>query len=65
VSSAVWDISERFGSGRVGNSYRAAAGVVSQLGEHVQIYGEGTYKHFVGSYGMQGWAGNVGIRVTF
>ena len=65
VSNADWDISERFGSGRVGNAYRAAAGATSQLSEHVQIYGEGTYRHFVGSYGMQGWAGNVGIRVTF
>jgi outer membrane autotransporter protein len=65
VSNADWDVSERFGSGRVGNSYRVAAGAVSQLGEHVQVYGEGTYQHFVGSYGMQGWAGNVGIRVTF
>ena len=65
VSSADWDISQRFGSGRVGNSYRVAAGAVSQLGKHVQIYGQGTYQHFVGSYGMRGWSGNVGVRVTF
>jgi outer membrane autotransporter protein len=65
VSSADWGVSERFGSGRVGNAYKVAAGAVSQLGEHVQIYGEGNYQHFVGSYGMRGWAGNVGIRVTF
>jgi outer membrane autotransporter protein len=65
VSSADWDLSERFGSGRVGNSYRVAGGAVSQLSDHVQVYGEGTYQHFVGSYGMRGWAGNVGVRVTF
>lgn len=65
VSSSDWDVAERFGSGRVGNTYRVAAGAISQLGDHVQIYGEGTYRHFTGSYGMQGWAGNVGIRVTF
>ncbi|URL60065.1 autotransporter outer membrane beta-barrel domain-containing protein [Luteibacter flocculans] len=65
VSSDEWNIEDRFGSGRVGNSYRVAAGAVSQLGEHVQIYGEGTYQHFVGSYGMRGWAGNLGIRVSF
>lgn len=65
VSSDEWDIAERFGSGRVGNAYRVAAGAVSQLGEHVQVYGEGTYQHFVGSYGMRGWAGNVGVRITF
>jgi len=65
LSSADWDVAERFGSGRVGNAYRVAAGAVSQLGEHVQVYGQGTYQHFVGSYGMRGWAGNVGVRVTF
>ena len=65
VSSEDWDIAERFGSGRVGNAYRVAAGATSQLGEHVQVYGEGTYQHFVGGHGMRGWAGNVGIRVTF
>ena len=65
VSSTDWGLAQRFGSGRVGNAYKVAAGAVSQLGEHVQVYGEGTYQHFVGSYGMQGWAGNVGIRVTF
>ncbi len=65
VSSEEWNIAERFGSGRVGNAYRVSAGAVSQLGEHVQVYGEGTYQHFVGSYGMRGWAGNIGLRVTF
>lgn len=65
VSSETFNASDRFGSGRVGNSYRVAAGAVSQLGEHVQLYGEGTYQHFVGSYGMRGWAGNLGIRVSF
>lgn len=65
VSNEDWDIAERFGSGRVGNAYRVAAGMTSQLGAHVQVYGEGTYQHFVGGYGMRGWAGNVGIRVTF
>jgi outer membrane autotransporter protein len=65
VSSEAFNASDRFGSGRVGNAYRVAAGAVSQLGEHVQVYGEGTYQHFVGSYGMRGWAGNVGIRVSF
>jgi outer membrane autotransporter protein len=65
VASEAWGIADRFGSGRVGNAYRVGAGATSQLGQHVQIYGEGTYQHFVGSYGMRGWAGNVGIRVTF
>lgn len=65
VSSADWGLADRFGSGRVGNAYKVAAGAVSQLGEHVQVFGEGTYQHFVGSYGMRGWAGNVGVRVTF
>jgi outer membrane autotransporter protein len=65
VSSADWGLADRFGSGRVGNAYKVAAGAISQLGEHVQVFGEGKYQHFVGSYGMRGWAGNVGVRVTF
>nr|WP_275690430.1 autotransporter outer membrane beta-barrel domain-containing protein [Luteibacter yeojuensis] len=65
VSSEEWNIADRFGSGRVGNAYRVSLGAVSQLGRNVQVYGEGTYRHFVGGYGMQGLAGNIGVRVTF
>lgn len=65
VSSEGWDIGSRFQSGRVGNAVRAAAGLTSQLCNHVQLYGEGTWQHFTGSYGMRGWAGYAGIRVTF
>lgn len=65
VSNAEWNVADRFGSGRVGNAYRFAAGAVSQLTDHVQVYGQGTYQHFVGSYGMRGWSGNLGVRVTF
>ncbi len=65
VSSAAWNVSDRFGSGRVGNAYKVSAGAVSQLTDHVQVYGEGNYQHFTGSYGMRGWAGNLGVRVTF
>ncbi|WP_177191183.1 autotransporter outer membrane beta-barrel domain-containing protein [Luteibacter sp. UNC138MFCol5.1] len=65
VSNAEWNVAERFGSGRVGNAYRFAAGAVSQLTDHVQVYGQGTYQHFVGSYGMRGWSGNLGVRVVF
>lgn len=65
VASAEWGVEGRFRSGRVGNGYRVAAGLTSQLTDHVQLYGEGTWRHFVGGYGMQGWAGNVGVRVTF
>jgi outer membrane autotransporter protein len=65
VSSEDWDIGSRFKSGRVGNAVRGAVGVTSQLGPHVQLYGEGTYQKFVGSYGMRGWAGYAGVRVSF
>ncbi|UPG87737.1 autotransporter outer membrane beta-barrel domain-containing protein [Luteibacter aegosomatis] len=65
VSSEAWNVSDRFGSGRVGNAVRVAAGATSQLTPHVQLYGEGTYQRFVGSYGLRGWAGNLGVRVTF
>lgn len=65
VSSEAWDVADRFRSGRVGNSYRVSAGAVSQLGERVQVYGEANYRRAAGSYGMRGFAGNLGIRVTF
>ncbi|MET0256266.1 MAG: autotransporter outer membrane beta-barrel domain-containing protein, partial [Luteibacter sp.] len=65
VSSEAFNARDSFSTGRKGNAYRVATGVVSQLGEHVQIYGEGTYQHFVGGFGMRGWSGNLGVRVTF
>ena len=65
VSSDEWNVADRFRSGRVGNGFRISAGAVSQLGKRVQIYGEANYRHAVGSYGMRGFAGNVGVRVTF
>jgi outer membrane autotransporter protein len=65
ISNADWAIAQGFATGRLGNAYSLAAGAVSQLGKHVQIYGQGTYQHSVGGYGVRGWAGNVGVRVTF
>ena len=65
VSSADWGIAERFATGRLGNAYSVAAGAVSQLSKHVQLYGQASYQHAVGGYGMRGWAGNAGVRVTF
>jgi len=65
VSSEAANVRGRFGSGKVGNAYKLAAGVVSQVSDRVQLYGEGNYQHFVGGYGMRGWAGNVGLRVSF
>lgn len=65
VSSDAFNVRDSFATGRKGNAYRVAAGAVSQVGQHVQLFGEGTYQHFVGGYGMRGWAGNLGIRVTF
>ena len=65
VSSADRGIAERFATGRLGNAYSVAAGAVSQLGKHVQLYGQASYQHAVGGYGMRGWAGNAGVRVTF
>lgn len=65
VSSEEWNAADRFRSGRVGNGFRVSAGAVSQLGSRVQIYGEANYRHAIGSYGMRGFAGNLGVRVTF
>ncbi|NID03428.1 autotransporter outer membrane beta-barrel domain-containing protein [Luteibacter jiangsuensis] len=65
VSSEEWNAADRFRSGRVGNGYRVSAGAVSQLGKRVQVYGEANYRHAIGGYGMRGFAGNLGVRVTF
>jgi outer membrane autotransporter protein len=65
ASSEAWNMGDSFQTGRTGNAYRVAAGATSQLTDHVQVYGEGTYEHFVGGYGLRGWSGNLGIRVTF
>ncbi|UPG92094.1 autotransporter outer membrane beta-barrel domain-containing protein [Luteibacter aegosomaticola] len=65
ASSEAWNAGDTFQTGSTGNSYRVAAGVTSQLTDHVQLYGEGTWRHYVGSYGLKGWSGNAGIRITF
>jgi outer membrane autotransporter protein len=65
VSSEAFDIASRFNSGRVGNAWHGSLGAASQLTPHVQIFGEGNYQHFVGTFGMRGWSANAGVRVTF
>ncbi|MGA7436888.1 MAG: autotransporter outer membrane beta-barrel domain-containing protein, partial [Luteibacter sp.] len=65
ASSEAWNAGDTFQTGNTGNAYRVAAGLTSQLTDHVQLYGEGTWQHFVGSYGLKGWSANAGIRVTF
>lgn len=65
VRSRAWGVSDRFGTGRLGDAVRVAAGATSQVARHVQLYGEGTYQRFVGGYGLRGWSGNLGVRVTF
>lgn len=65
ISNDTWNMADDFGVGRLGNSYRVGAGATSQLGRNVQIFGEGTYQHQLGHYGMRGWAANVGVRVNF
>ncbi|HEY4092518.1 MAG TPA: autotransporter outer membrane beta-barrel domain-containing protein [Luteibacter sp.] len=65
ASSEAWNAGDTFQTGNTGNAYRVAAGLTSQLTDYVQLYGEGTWQHFVGSYGLKGWSANAGIRVTF
>ncbi|HEY9130459.1 MAG TPA: autotransporter outer membrane beta-barrel domain-containing protein [Dyella sp.] len=65
ISNDAWNMANDFGVGRLGNSYRVGAGATSQLGRNVQIFGEGTYQHQLGHYGMRGWGANVGVRVNF
>ncbi|MDF3983211.1 autotransporter outer membrane beta-barrel domain-containing protein [Luteibacter sp. PPL554] len=65
IGSDAWGVSDRFGSGRVGSAAELSGGITRQLSPNVQLYGEGTYERFVGGYGMRGWRGHMGVRVTF
>lgn len=65
VSSRAWSVGGRFGSGQLGDAVRLTAGATSQVARHVQLYGQGTYQRFVRGYGLRGWSGNLGVRVTF
>jgi len=65
VSSDAFGISAPFGTARTGNAVKASAGAVSRLTRHVQLYGEGSYQQHVGSFGLRGYAANLGVRVTF
>ncbi|UPG92070.1 autotransporter outer membrane beta-barrel domain-containing protein [Luteibacter aegosomaticola] len=58
-------VAARFEMGRGGSEYSLASGLTAQITPRVQAFGEGAYRHFVGSGGFQGWSGNVGMRVTF
>lgn len=51
--------------GRAGRQLRAGAGLVANPWANVQLYGEGTWRTAIGSHGFRGWAGNLGIRVSF
>lgn len=65
VSSKDWNVTDRFRSGRTGNGYQAAAGLMAQLGKRVHVYAEGNYRHSLGSYGVRGWSANAGLRINF
>lgn len=65
LSSEDWNVSNTFGTGRTGHSVLVAAGATSQLTRNVQLYGEGNYQHQLGGYGVRGWSGNIGVRVSF
>lgn len=54
-----------FDGGRAGADYSLAGGLTTQLSARVQAFGEGSYRHYLGRGGFQGWAGNAGVRVTF
>jgi outer membrane autotransporter protein len=55
----------RFVTGRGGAEYSLAAGLTAHVTPRIQAFGEGGYRHFIGSGGFQGWSGNVGVRMTF
>jgi len=54
-----------FDGGRAGADYSLAGGLTTQLSARVQAFGEGSYRHYLGRGGFQGWSGNAGVRITF
>nr|WP_165583094.1 autotransporter outer membrane beta-barrel domain-containing protein [Dyella soli] len=65
IGSASWNVSDDFRVGRLGNAYRVASGATADLGRRVQVYGEATYQHHLGRYGVRSWSGHAGVRVRF
>lgn len=55
----------RFVAGRGGSEYMVAGGVTARITPRLYAFGEGGYRHFLGSNGFQGWNGHVGLRMTF
>lgn len=55
----------RFAAGRAGEEFLVSGGVTAQLTPRLQAFGDGTYRHYVGAGGFQGWSGNIGLRLTF
>lgn len=58
-------LAQRFTSGTPGNGYSVAAGFAADLTSHLQLFGESSYRHFLGNHGFQGWSGNLGMRMNF
>lgn len=55
----------RFAAGRAGEEFLVSGGLTAQLTPRLQAFGEGSYRHYVGAGGFQGWSGNMGLRLTF
>jgi len=55
----------RFAGGRAGAEVLTTVGLTAQLSPRVQVFGDTTYRHYIGNGGFQGWSANVGLRATF
>lgn len=51
--------------GRAGRQLRVGAGLAANPWANVQLYGEGTWRTAIGNHGFRGWAGNLGVRLSF
>jgi outer membrane autotransporter protein len=51
--------------GQAGRQLRMGAGLVANPLANLQLYGEGTWRTAIGSHGFRGWAGNLGVRLSF
>lgn len=65
LNARAGQVQARFVSGAPGASYGASGGFTVRVGDRLRMYGETTYRHYLGRSGMQGWSTNMGLRMAF
>ncbi|MEO7067928.1 MAG: autotransporter outer membrane beta-barrel domain-containing protein, partial [Rhodanobacter sp.] len=65
ASSDALNVSDNFSSGSFGSIWELGAGATGTLARNMSLYGDVDYRGELGSSGMSGWTGNIGLRVEF